>query len=71
MKENTKLIAKLVSQFTMVAMEIGNGLASCRKSSNTINQGIAPGPNAKQLVIPNVKITMNTPGTVGYDKIIT
>ena len=55
----------------MVAMETAKGLASCWKSSDTINQGMAPGPSAKQLVIPNVKMTMNTPGTVGYGNIIT
>ena len=71
MKGSTKPIAKLVSQFTMVAMETTNGLASCWKSSDTINQGMARGPSAKQLVIPNVKITMNIPGTVGYGNIIT
>ena len=71
MKGNAKPIAKLVSQFTMVAMETAKGLASCWKSSDTINQGMAPGPSAKQLVIPNVKMTRNTPGTVGYDNIIT
>ena len=71
MKGNTKPIANLVSQFTMVAMETANGLASCWKSSNTINQGMAPGPSTIQLVIPNTKMTMNTPGTVGYGNIIT
>ena len=66
MKGNTKPIAKLVSQFTMVAMETA---ASCWKSFDTINQ--PPGPSTKQLVIPNVKITMKHSRYCGYGNIIT
>lgn len=66
MNGNAKLIAKLLSQLTMVAMETAKGRASCLNNSETISQGIAPGPSAKLKVTPKANTTSRTPGTVAY-----
>ena len=48
---------KLASQFTSTAMDIAAGLGPWLKSSAVINQGIEPGPTAKNTTNVSVLIT--------------
>lgn len=50
----------------MVAMDTAKDLASCWNNSETINQGIPPGPIEKLNMTPHVNNTSKIPGAVVY-----